>query len=85
MGWRQYGRAHRVGCGVSQRLNAQIYVETIVQEYVVSFENNFGDDFILQQDNCRVHTANLGNIELSTRPRNSDDGVAGHESRSQSN
>jgi hypothetical protein len=44
---------------VPQRLNAQIYVETILQEHVVPFANNFGDDFILQQDNCRVHTANL--------------------------
>jgi hypothetical protein len=44
---------------VPQRLNEQIYVETILQEHVVPFANNFGDDFILQQDNCRVHTANL--------------------------
>jgi hypothetical protein len=44
---------------VPQRLNAQIYVETILQEHVMPFANNFGDDFILQQDNSRVHTANL--------------------------
>jgi hypothetical protein len=44
---------------IPQRLNAQIYVETILHEHVVPFANNFGDDFILQQDNCRVHTANL--------------------------
>jgi hypothetical protein len=31
---------------VPQRLNAQIYVETILQEHVVPFANNFGDDFI---------------------------------------
>jgi hypothetical protein len=68
---------------VPQRLNAQIYVETILHEHVVPFANNFGDDFILQQDNCRVHTAKC-NTELSTRPGNSDDGVAGHEPTPQS-
>lgn len=44
---------------VPQRLNAQIYVETILQEHVMPFADNFGHGFILQQDNCRVHTANL--------------------------
>jgi hypothetical protein len=49
---------------VPQRLNAQIYVETILQE--------------LQSSHCKFSS------ELSTRPRNSGEGVAGHESRSQS-
>jgi hypothetical protein len=54
---------------VPQRLNAQIYVETILQKHVLPF----GDDFILQQDNCRVHTANLAlnwtkNFRWSGRP-----------------
>jgi hypothetical protein len=43
---------------VPQRHNAQIYVETILQKHV-PFANNFGNDFILQQDNCRVHNTNL--------------------------
>ena len=38
-------------------INAQVYVESIVQDYIVPYSHFIGEDFLLMHDNARPHAA----------------------------
>lgn len=46
------------------RINADVYIRDILQEYVVPYAPYIGDNFILMHDNARPHTAECVTVYL---------------------
>ncbi|GFS79523.1 transposable element Tcb2 transposase [Trichonephila clavipes] len=64
-------------------LTARRYRDEILRPIVVSYAAAIGDDFILMDDNCRLHRANL--VEDFFRGKNRMNGIANMFSRHESN
>lgn len=44
---------------IRRNLNAQRYIEDVLEPHVLPFAENMGDRFVLMQDNARPHTARI--------------------------